>query len=159
MPMPMPMPSKQNPYAPPRQDLHPLPDAVAEAPKITTSMLTSIVFGGSVTAFAVYSLYVDDPRTGTSSGTSLQIAVFGSTVLSSSIWAVSGILNRNSMVGLLATFGLAGVSAGLWVLIGGTYTDVLGAAACVAWPFGGLVASTALYFGTRYRHPSQAESN
>ncbi len=110
-------------------------------PKVTA--LSSLI-GGFVTAVAIYWIYVDDPRTGTA-GPSLEFAVTGGTILSSAIWAISARLHCRGPLSLALTITMGLVCAGLWIAIGGTYADVLAAAACVAWPCGGLLASIAVY--------------
>lgn len=111
----------------------------------------SAITGGLATASAIYLIYVNDSRIGVS-GPKLEVAIAGGTALSSAIWALSGWLQRGGAIGLVITLVIAAMSAGLWIVLFGTYADVLGAAACVAWPCGGFVASVFVYRSRKMNH-------
>ena len=118
----------------------------------------SAFVGGLLTVAALYSIYVNDPRTGTS-GPSLEFVLFGGGALSAVIWAASGWFQRYGMIGFVLTIVIASVTAVLWVVIGGTYADVVAAAATAGWPCGGLAAAVGQYFWWRStRRPASPES-
>lgn len=146
-----------NPYSSPQTQ--PQLSSPARFPRLGFSGLIAIstIVGGTATAIAIYLIYVHDPRTGVS-GPRLEVAVLGGAALSSATWAVSGCFQRLGIAGLAITFVAAASSAGLWIRLGGTYADVLAAAACVGWPCGGLVASVCVYGWARYQCSSSDES-
>ena len=147
-----------NPYSPPNTRVERTRDSATCTRRFAYSkglLVASTVTGGLVTAIAIYAIYVDDPRTGVR-GPTLQFSVFMGTLLSSVVWCLSGWLQRRGIPGLLITFILAAASAGLWIAVGGTYADVLGAAACAAWPLGGLIVSLAIYSHAKFEHTSRS---
>lgn len=136
-----------NPYSPPGV---PQPDEPKAKPgrsraRLFASVIACTLLGGSVTAGAVYEIFVDDPRTGTEAGITLNVAVVMGTLLSGFLWFLAGCFQPGTLSGLIKTFTFAAAVAGAWILVGGTYADVLGAAACVAWPLGGLVISVSAF--------------
>ena len=138
-----------NPYESPQANVPfgPKADAQPNFPACSIGLMAaSVLVGALVTASAIYFIYVDDPRTGTRSAPTLEFAVSAGAALSSVIWLVSGFFQRRGIFGLIETFIVAALFAGGWILMSGTtYADVLGAASCVGWPIGGLVASIASY--------------
>ena len=144
------MPDSLNPYQSPRAVELPPPVEIFNRHS-TLLIAASVSVGGLITAVAIYSIFANDPRMGTGHAPSLSFTVAGATALSSAIWGLSGWLQRRGLRGLVITFIAAGVTALMWRVLFGTYADVLGAAACVGWPCGGLVASVFVYLSARYR--------
>ena len=141
------MSDSPNPYQSPRAVDS--PTAVARSGGYSKLLVaTSVSVGGLITAVAIYLIFVDDPRVGRQAP-SLSVTVIAATALSSAIWALSGWLQRRGVGGLVITFIAAGTVALLWRVVFGTYADVLGAAACVGWPCGGLIASIFVYLSAR----------
>lgn len=103
------------------------------------------MLGGLVSGSASYWIYVEDPRTGTSAGPSLIVAVAGAALCGGALWAIAGAFTGIEIRRVLIANLCAVVVAGTWVLVAGTYADVLGAAAVVGWPLGGLVGSLLPY--------------
>ena len=109
------------------------------------------VVGAFATGIAIYFLFKDDPRTGTENGPPLLFAVLGGSAVSALIWAVSGLLQRDGILGLLVAFGSGAIAAISWRVFFGTYVDVLGAAAIFAWPVGGVIASIIKFYDFKKR--------
>ena len=143
------MPNPINPYAAPQTEsrLELNGQAAIKFPSHSLSLMAiTALIGGFVTALSIFAIYVDDPRTGTRNGPTLEFSVCAGAGLSSVIWLISGFFQRRGILGLIETCALAAVFAAGWILVtGSTYADVLGAAACVGWPLGGFVASIASY--------------
>ena len=138
------MPRSDNPYDSPRSDS----DSNVGSQRRLGAILGAAVVGGLATMIALYFIYVNDPRTGTS-GPTIEFVVFGGGALSSVIWAISGWFQRDGMNGFALTIIVASMTALLWVVIGGTYADVVAASAVVGWPCGGLLASVGQFLWSR----------
>ena len=71
------------------------------------------------------------------------------------VWALAGSIQRHRALGLACTFVVGAAIVALWIRIFGTYADVVGAAFCIGWPAGGLVASIISYALKRSSAPQE----
>lgn len=109
-------------------------------------VIVAALVGGMVAAVALYYLYGNDPRTGTPQGSSLISMVLGAGMgISGGIWAVAGAFMRQGFSSLTRAWLSGAVAVGVWILIFGTYVDVLAAAVYAGWPLGGLLDAVTRY--------------
>lgn len=135
-----------NPYDPPKV----VSEELRRESRVDSARL-GVVFvlaflGANVGGWCEMLIYANDPRTGTSNGPPLWVVVVGGAVLCGVVWALIGwIAGANLKRIYAALFGSIIFALG-WILIGGTYTDVLGAATVFAWPLGGIIGVAAARF-------------
>lgn len=97
--------------------------------------------GAAIGTIAEILIYAGDSRLGVIAPSLLGTAVLGGLV-AGSLWAVAGAItggDRRAQSLAVLTSVLACVA---WVMVGGTYVDVLGAAAIFGWPLGGILGAT-----------------
>jgi hypothetical protein len=132
-------PRANNPYQPPRE---------VAADKLSSTRLSKRyaglamgVFGATAGSLAEYLIYHADSRLGKHE---LQQLVIVGGVACGLLWTITGAVTGWQLKRMGLTLAASLVVAGLWVLLGGTHDDVLGAAVCVGWPVGGLGAAILL---------------
>jgi hypothetical protein len=133
-------------------ELGDLPPAAVEPPKPgpqpwhprLSSALVWAAGGALAAALGTLLIFVNDERfTGPSAHASLPTAVAVAALMAAVFWGLAGAIGCWRRIPLLAAVVTSSAAFVVWVIVGGTYQDVLWAALVLGWPIGALVGAAA----------------
>jgi hypothetical protein len=135
-----------NPYQPPKEI-----SARSRTPTIWPRffMIVTVAFMGAAGGgLAEYLIYEGDPRRGRGAPT-LEATIVGGGSACAVQWAIAGAIIPIEVKRIAVLIVASLATALLWIAIGGTYADVLGAATIFGWSGGAVLTAIAVRINDR----------